>query len=98
MGLTNRVQPYCRFAIIAMQTMPMTSCIHRYEAGLVILLSASAAASVCINSSFVVPLGSDLRWSPDPRVHRFFAGGVANPAFVVRTYRLVGPHTAPRIL
>ena len=24
-GSTNSVQPYCRFAIIAMQTMPMTS-------------------------------------------------------------------------
>src|SRR4030088_2527259 len=69
-GLTNRVQPYCRFAIIAMQTMPMTSCIHRYEAGLVILLSASAAASVCINSSFVVPLASDVLGEPSPHVPR----------------------------
>src|ERR1700761_750205 len=28
-GLTNRVQPYCRLAIITMQTMPMTSCPQR---------------------------------------------------------------------
>src|SRR5258707_8689369 len=59
-GLTNRVQPYCRFAIIAMQTMPMTSCIHRYEAGLVIVLKPAACASLLINSSFVVPIGSDI--------------------------------------
>jgi hypothetical protein len=30
MGLTKRVQPYCRFAIIAMQTMPISNCPHRY--------------------------------------------------------------------
>src|SRR5450755_4464206 len=28
-GSTNRVQPYCRFAIIAMQTMPIASCTQR---------------------------------------------------------------------
>src|SRR5947209_1876049 len=28
MGLTNSVQPYCRLAIITMQTMPKTSCHH----------------------------------------------------------------------
>ena len=36
-GLTNKVQPYCRFAIMAMQTIPMTSCIQRYDAGLVVV-------------------------------------------------------------
>src|SRR2546427_13045731 len=90
MGLTNRVQPYCRFAIIAMQTMPMTSCIHRYEAGFVILLSASAAASVCmvcINSSFDVLIDSQVRESTSAPLA---AAGVAKPAFVVTTYRLVG--------
>src|ERR1700676_2474435 len=65
-GLTNRVQPYCRFAIIAMQTMPMTSCIHRYEAGLVIALRPPASASLCINSSFVVPISSDIPESLSP--------------------------------
>src|SRR6266852_708788 len=34
-GFTNSVQPYCRFAIIAMQTMPTASCTHRYAAGFV---------------------------------------------------------------
>src|SRR6267143_470283 len=29
-GFTNSVQPYCRFAIMAMQMMPITSCTHRY--------------------------------------------------------------------
>src|SRR5437899_2334232 len=29
MGLTNRVQPYCRFAIITMQMMPKISCPQR---------------------------------------------------------------------
>src|SRR5580698_7725554 len=29
MGSTNRVQPYCRLAIIAMQTMPIASCSQR---------------------------------------------------------------------
>src|SRR6201999_3894695 len=29
MGSTNSVQPYCRLAIIAMQTMPIASCIQR---------------------------------------------------------------------
>src|SRR5438105_4504632 len=29
MGLTNRVQPYCRLAIITMQMMPKTSCPQR---------------------------------------------------------------------
>ena len=48
-GLTNSVQPYCRFAIIAMQTMPMNSCIQRYDAGRVaILLNVPASASVVI--------------------------------------------------
>src|SRR5581483_7236526 len=28
-GLTKKVQPYCRLAIIAMQMTPMISCIHR---------------------------------------------------------------------
>src|SRR5580658_10984011 len=28
-GSTNSVQPYCRFAIIAMQTMPIASCSQR---------------------------------------------------------------------
>src|SRR3979409_2359273 len=28
MGLTKSVQPYCRLAIITMQTMPKTSCHH----------------------------------------------------------------------
>ena len=28
-GKTNSVQPYCRLAIITMQTMPKTSCSHR---------------------------------------------------------------------
>src|SRR4029077_8193345 len=28
-GLTNRVQPYCRLAIITMQMMPKSSCPHR---------------------------------------------------------------------
>ena len=28
-GLTNSVHPYCRLAIIAMQTMPIASCPHR---------------------------------------------------------------------
>src|SRR5438105_3363891 len=30
MGLTKSVQPYCRFAIIAMQTMPRNSCSQRF--------------------------------------------------------------------
>jgi hypothetical protein len=29
MGIVNRVQPYCRLAIITMQMMPTTSCAHR---------------------------------------------------------------------
>src|ERR1700694_740932 len=70
MGLTNRVQPYWRFAIIAMQTMPMTNCIHRYEAGLVIVLSPAASASLCINSSFVVLHASDVPGEPSPHVRR----------------------------
>src|SRR5258708_19436155 len=34
-GFTNSVQPYCRFAIMAMQMMPTASCTHRYAAGFV---------------------------------------------------------------
>src|SRR5215831_4668695 len=30
-GLTNSVQPYCRLAIIAMQTMPIISCKRRAQ-------------------------------------------------------------------
>src|SRR5580698_10581614 len=30
-GSTNSVQPYCRLAIIAMQTMPIASCNHRKD-------------------------------------------------------------------
>src|SRR5476651_2324016 len=32
-GTTNSVQPYCRLAIIAMQTTPMASCSQRVEFG-----------------------------------------------------------------
>src|SRR6267378_3179669 len=35
MGFTNRVQPYCRLAIMAMQKMPTTSCTQRCVVGLV---------------------------------------------------------------
>src|SRR5262245_41160903 len=35
-GLTKSVQPYWRFAIIAMHTMPRKSCSQRYEAGRII--------------------------------------------------------------
>ena len=38
-GLTNRVQPYWRFAIIAMQTMPITSCSQRLVGALAELKS-----------------------------------------------------------
>src|SRR5207249_9408498 len=49
MGFTNSVQPYCRFAIIAMQMMPRNSCIQRYDAGrVVILFNVPASASVSI--------------------------------------------------
>src|SRR5512140_3698658 len=30
MGFTNSVQPYCKFATIAMQTIPMNNCNHRF--------------------------------------------------------------------
>src|ERR1041384_5317782 len=39
-GLTNRVQPYCRLAIITMQTRPKTSCPQR-------VASDAVACSVC---------------------------------------------------
>src|ERR1700694_4029621 len=84
MGLTNSVQPYCRFAIIAMQTMPITSCIHRYEAGLVIGLSPAASASLRISSSISDSFGTHgvgpLQQAP-PACRR-----QCQPAFVVRTY------------
>ena len=32
-GPTNSVQPYCRLAIITMQTMPMISCSQRPDGG-----------------------------------------------------------------
>ncbi len=32
-GWTNRVQPYCRLAIITIATMPMTSCSQRFVCG-----------------------------------------------------------------
>jgi hypothetical protein len=48
MGLTNKVQPYCRLAIITMQMMPAISCIQRIEAG---LLAAGALAYAISDSS-----------------------------------------------
>src|SRR5690349_18275574 len=39
-GLTNRVQPYCRLAIITMQMMPKISCPQR-------VASDAVACSVC---------------------------------------------------
>src|SRR6476660_5850715 len=39
-GLTNRVQPYCRLAIITMQMMPKTSCPQR-------VASDAVACSLC---------------------------------------------------
>src|SRR4029077_8584556 len=44
-GFTNSVQPYWRFAIIAMQTMPMKSCSHRYDAGRVMAVETPLALS-----------------------------------------------------
>src|SRR6202171_5556282 len=76
MGLTNRVQPYCRFAIIAMQTMPISNCIQRYEAGLVIVLSPAASASLCIDSSFIVPQASDVPGEQSPHVRRLLRQGL----------------------
>src|SRR5580704_927137 len=47
-GSTNSVQPYCRFAIIAMQTTPIASCIQRKY-------GASAAAVGCVAVVVMVP-------------------------------------------
>src|ERR1700757_3704985 len=50
-GSTNSVQPYCRFAIIAMQTTPIASCIQRKY-------GASAAAVGCVVVVMVPPEGT----------------------------------------
>src|SRR6185437_341465 len=41
-GLTNSVQPYCRLATIAMQTIPMTSCAQRFLSPLFCIGSCNA--------------------------------------------------------
>src|ERR1700733_10887610 len=47
-GSTNSVQPYCRFAIIAMQTTPIASCIQRKY-------GASAGAVGCVVVAVMIP-------------------------------------------
>src|SRR6266853_3452424 len=94
-GLTNSVQPYCRFAIIAMQTMPMTNCIHRYEAGLVIVLSTAASASLRIDSSFSVPPASDVPGERNPHVRRLLRQGSRCQRSLLQ---LIGWSTHDRIL
>src|SRR3984885_1935361 len=51
-GSTNSVQPYCRFAIIAMQTMPIASCSQRKYVG-------SVAGGICgVVAVIVSPRGT----------------------------------------
>src|SRR5580765_464098 len=50
-GLTNSVHPYCRLAIITMQTMPRNNCIQRYDAGRVINDDGSGNGVAMSNSS-----------------------------------------------
>src|SRR5437870_13893253 len=47
-GLTNRVQPYCRLAIITMQTMPKTSCPQRIASDASGRADAPAATDIII--------------------------------------------------
>src|SRR5260221_7700442 len=49
-GSTNRVQPYCRLAIMAMQTMPMASCIQRKP-----LDVGSACAAAVVPETMIPP-------------------------------------------
>src|SRR6516164_8703995 len=51
-GSTNSVQPYCRFAIIAMQAMPIASCSQRKE-----LPSGARAVAVASVVAFIFPPG-----------------------------------------
>src|ERR1700722_16100812 len=52
-GSKNSVQPYCRFAIIAMQTMPIASCSQRK-----FLPSAIGVAVGCVVAIMVPPPGA----------------------------------------
>src|SRR5271169_4351448 len=45
-GVTKRVQPYCRLAISTMQTMPMMSCVQRFELLACVALSAMVSSNV----------------------------------------------------
>src|ERR671930_563175 len=56
-GLTNSVQPYCRLAIITMQMMPNTSCIHR--------VASEVAASEVVASDFTFT-ASEIALMPSP--------------------------------
>src|SRR5205814_1397564 len=72
-GKTNSVQPYCRLAIITMQTMPKASCSQRNDEG----RPAAARASVNMFSSFQALLAAMLfgrtprhRWRMSVALHR----------------------------
>src|SRR5205823_4764172 len=49
----NSVQPYCRFAIITMQTMPTVSCSHRFARQVVSM--TEVCVSVFCMPSVIVP-------------------------------------------
>src|SRR5712691_1478749 len=53
MGLTNRVQPYCRFAIITMQMMPKISCPQRVASDAV---ARTSIVLVVVDISFLLLL------------------------------------------
>src|SRR5712691_5633336 len=53
MGLTNRVQPYCRFAIITMQMMPKISCPQRVASDAV---ARTSMVLVVVDISFLLLL------------------------------------------
>src|ERR1700722_13873586 len=53
-GTTNSVQPYCRFAIIAMQTMPIASCSQRKYAA----SGGTVDAGGCEFTDMIAPQGT----------------------------------------
>ena len=54
-GWTNNVQPYCRLAIITMQTMPMISWSQRFTAGMA--AGAPADDALCMRRSSLKEFG-----------------------------------------
>ncbi len=72
-GRTNKVQPYCRLAIITMQTMPMISWSQRFAAGMA--ADGPADDALCMDNPPSDQFGLSAAATAQTRYHLTFLNG-----------------------